>query len=75
MGKQAEFSFASDDCLVPLLFQVPDRLGILTHLYRDFDKCRFAGFCRKIAEGTGCGVGLFQALFPQRPTREEFGVE
>ncbi|KAI2523809.1 NAGK isoform 24, partial [Pan troglodytes] len=21
-------------------FQVPDRLGILTHLYRDFDKCR-----------------------------------
>uniref|UniRef100_A0A7N5K1C5 N-acetyl-D-glucosamine kinase n=1 Tax=Ailuropoda melanoleuca TaxID=9646 RepID=A0A7N5K1C5_AILME len=39
--KQAMFSY----------FQVPDRLGILTHLYRDFDKCRFAGFCQKIAEG------------------------
>uniref|UniRef100_A0A8C6QZA2 N-acetyl-D-glucosamine kinase n=1 Tax=Nannospalax galili TaxID=1026970 RepID=A0A8C6QZA2_NANGA len=39
--KQAMFSY----------FQVPDRLGILTYLYRDFDKCRFAGFCRKIAEG------------------------
>lgn len=37
--------------------QVPDRLGILTHLYRDFDKSRFAGFCRKIAEGTGGGAG------------------
>ncbi|XP_066863534.1 N-acetyl-D-glucosamine kinase isoform X2 [Kogia breviceps] len=39
--KQAMFNY----------FQVPDRLGILTHLYRDFDKCRFAGFCRKVAEG------------------------
>ncbi|XP_027972145.1 N-acetyl-D-glucosamine kinase isoform X1 [Eumetopias jubatus] len=39
--KQAMFNY----------FQVPDRLGILTHLYRDFDKCRFAGFCQKIAEG------------------------
>uniref|UniRef100_A0A452V8C1 N-acetyl-D-glucosamine kinase n=1 Tax=Ursus maritimus TaxID=29073 RepID=A0A452V8C1_URSMA len=40
--KQAMFSY----------FQVPDRLGILTHLYRDFDKCRFAGFCQKIAEAS-----------------------
>uniref|UniRef100_A0A8C6DNN2 N-acetyl-D-glucosamine kinase n=1 Tax=Moschus moschiferus TaxID=68415 RepID=A0A8C6DNN2_MOSMO len=38
--KQAMFNY----------FQVPDQLGILTHLYRDFDKCRFAGFCRKVAE-------------------------
>ncbi|XP_032208297.1 N-acetyl-D-glucosamine kinase isoform X3 [Mustela erminea] len=38
-------------------FQVSDRLGILTHLYRDFDKCRFAGFCQKIAEGTGGVLG------------------
>lgn len=38
--------------------QVPDRLGILVHLYRDFDKSRFAGFCRKIAEGTGGGAGF-----------------
>uniref|UniRef100_A0A8C2L7N1 N-acetyl-D-glucosamine kinase n=1 Tax=Cricetulus griseus TaxID=10029 RepID=A0A8C2L7N1_CRIGR len=39
--KQAMFNY----------FQVPDRLGILTHLYRDFDKSKFAGFCQKIAEG------------------------
>ncbi|XP_057414672.1 N-acetyl-D-glucosamine kinase [Balaenoptera acutorostrata] len=51
--KQAMFNY----------FQVPDRLGILTHLYRDFDKCRFAGFCRKVAEGTGGGVGFYLTLF------------
>lgn len=54
------FSFTFDDCLVPFsVSQVPDRLGILTHLYRDFDKSRFAGFCRKIAEGTGGEEGVF----------------
>lgn len=66
MGGQIwKFSLASDDYLTPFLCQVPDRLGILIHLYRDFDKCRFAGFCRKIAEGTGGGAGLFLALFPE----------
>uniref|UniRef100_A0A8C3W038 N-acetyl-D-glucosamine kinase n=1 Tax=Catagonus wagneri TaxID=51154 RepID=A0A8C3W038_9CETA len=50
--KQAMFNY----------FQVPDRLGILTHLYRDFDKCRFAGFCRKVAEGTGDGAGFSLAF-------------
>ncbi|KAI2523810.1 N-acetylglucosamine kinase [Homo sapiens] len=44
-------------------FQVPDRLGILTHLYRDFDKCRFAGFCRKIAEGAQQGDPLSRYIF------------
>ncbi|XP_004473327.1 N-acetyl-D-glucosamine kinase isoform X1 [Dasypus novemcinctus] len=51
--KQAMFSY----------FQVPDRLGILTHLYRDFDKSRFAGFCRKIAEGAQQGDPLSQYIF------------
>ncbi|EPY87363.1 n-acetyl-D-glucosamine kinase [Camelus ferus] len=51
--KQAMFNY----------FQVPDRLGILTHLYRDFDKCRFAGFCRKVAEGAQQGDPLSRYIF------------
>lgn len=51
--KQAMFNY----------FQVPDRLGILTHLYRDFDKSRFAGFCRKIAEGAQQGDALSRHIF------------
>lgn len=58
--------------LLPMTFlylfsasQVPDRLGILAHLYRDFDKSRFAGFCRKIAEGTG----FFLAWFPHKTSQ------
>ncbi|XP_041611406.1 N-acetyl-D-glucosamine kinase isoform X2 [Vulpes lagopus] len=51
--KQAMFNY----------FQVPDRLGILTHLYRDFDKCRFAGFCQKIAEGAQQGDPLCRFIF------------
>ncbi|XP_060239438.1 N-acetyl-D-glucosamine kinase isoform X4 [Meriones unguiculatus] len=51
--KQAMFNY----------FQVPDRLGILTHLYRDFDKSKFAGFCRKIAEGAQQGDPLCQHIF------------
>ncbi|KAK1332976.1 hypothetical protein QTO34_006507 [Cnephaeus nilssonii] len=61
--KQAMFNY----------FQVPDRLGILVHLYRDFDKSRFAGFCQKIAEGTGGGTGFYLALFPIRLPRWEGG--
>ena len=44
-------------------FQVPDRLGILTHLYRDFDKCRFAGFCGEVAEGAEQGDPLSRYIF------------
>ncbi|XP_055981456.1 N-acetyl-D-glucosamine kinase [Sorex fumeus] len=51
--KQAMFAY----------FQVPDRLGILTHLYRDFDKSRFAGFCQKIAEGAEQGDALSRCIF------------
>nr|BAE89137.1 unnamed protein product [Macaca fascicularis] len=64
--KQAMFNY----------FQVPDRLGILTHLYRDFDKCRFAGFCRKIAEGTGGGVGFMWLCSSKIPNWEiEWGSD
>lgn len=31
--------------------QVADRMGLLTHLYRTFEKSKFAGFCQKLAEG------------------------
>uniref|UniRef100_A0A8C2L772 N-acetyl-D-glucosamine kinase n=1 Tax=Cricetulus griseus TaxID=10029 RepID=A0A8C2L772_CRIGR len=51
--KQAMFNY----------FQVPDRLGILTHLYRDFDKSKFAGFCQKIAEGAQQGDPLSRYIF------------
>ncbi|XP_076796099.1 N-acetyl-D-glucosamine kinase isoform X3 [Arvicanthis niloticus] len=51
--KQAMFNY----------FQVPDRLGILTHLYRDFDKSKFAGFCQKIAEGAQQGDPLSKYIF------------
>lgn len=55
--------FSIDSC-VSSVSQVPDRLGILTHLYRDFDKSKFAGFCQKIAEGT-VGAGLYVTWFPK----------
>ncbi|XP_043937583.1 N-acetyl-D-glucosamine kinase [Protopterus annectens] len=32
-------------------FQVADRMGMLTHLYRTFEKSQFAGFCQRVAEG------------------------
>ena len=58
------FALASSDFLCPYsVSQVPDRLGILTHLYRDFDKCRFAGFCQKIAEGAQQGDPLCRFIF------------
>ncbi|XP_007523734.1 N-acetyl-D-glucosamine kinase [Erinaceus europaeus] len=51
--KQAMFNY----------FQVSDRLGILTHLYRDFDKSRFAGFCKEVAEGALQGDALSRHIF------------
>ncbi|KAM9183724.1 N-acetyl-D-glucosamine kinase-like [Dugong dugon] len=51
--KQAMFNY----------FHVQDRQGILTHLHRDFDKGRFAGFCRPIAEGAQQGDPLSQYIF------------
>lgn len=44
-------------------FQVPDRMGLLSHLYRDFDKSKFAGFCQKVAEGAERGDLLSRYIF------------
>ncbi|XP_045152406.1 N-acetyl-D-glucosamine kinase-like [Echinops telfairi] len=44
-------------------FQVQDQVGILTYLYRDFDKGKIAGFCRTIAEGAQQGDSLCQHIF------------
>ncbi|KAG8539480.1 hypothetical protein GDO81_020845 [Engystomops pustulosus] len=44
-------------------FQVSDRLGILTHLYRTFDKSRIAGFCVRVAEGANNGDALCRSVF------------
>ncbi|XP_074141629.1 N-acetyl-D-glucosamine kinase isoform X2 [Sminthopsis crassicaudata] len=44
-------------------FKVSDRMGLLTHLYRTFDKSNFAGFCQKIAEGAYQGDTLCHHIF------------
>ncbi|KAF7657331.1 hypothetical protein LDENG_00027760 [Lucifuga dentata] len=46
-------------------FQVSDLLGMLSHLYRNFQKSHFAGFCRKLAEGAEAGDALCQHVFTQ----------
>ncbi|KAM3936886.1 N-acetyl-D-glucosamine kinase [Leptodactylus fuscus] len=44
-------------------FQVSDRLGILTYLYRKFEKSKIAGFCVKLAEGAHKGDALCRSVF------------
>ncbi|XP_073411183.1 N-acetyl-D-glucosamine kinase isoform X2 [Dendrobates tinctorius] len=44
-------------------FQVSERMGILTHLYRTFEKSRIAGFCLKLAEGANKGDALCRSVF------------
>ncbi|XP_036407450.1 N-acetyl-D-glucosamine kinase [Megalops cyprinoides] len=44
-------------------FQVSGRMGLLPHLYRNFQKSHFAGFCRKLAEGAAAGDALCQYVF------------
>uniref|UniRef100_A0AAR2LWN3 N-acetyl-D-glucosamine kinase n=1 Tax=Pygocentrus nattereri TaxID=42514 RepID=A0AAR2LWN3_PYGNA len=46
-------------------FQVSDLMGMLPHLYRNFQKSHFAGFCRKLAEGANAGDALCQYVFIQ----------
>uniref|UniRef100_A0A3Q3KBD9 N-acetyl-D-glucosamine kinase n=1 Tax=Monopterus albus TaxID=43700 RepID=A0A3Q3KBD9_MONAL len=46
-------------------FQVSDLMGMLPHLYRDFQKSHFAGFCKKLAEGAEAGDVLCQYVFTQ----------
>uniref|UniRef100_A0A3B3D9Q6 N-acetyl-D-glucosamine kinase n=1 Tax=Oryzias melastigma TaxID=30732 RepID=A0A3B3D9Q6_ORYME len=42
-------------------FQVSDLMGMLPHLYRDFKKSHFAGFCKKLSE----------EIIKQRPRRAD----
>ncbi|XP_049599759.2 N-acetyl-D-glucosamine kinase isoform X1 [Syngnathus scovelli] len=46
-------------------FAVSDLMGMLPHLYTNFQKCRFAGFCRKLAEGAEAGDALCRYVFSQ----------
>ncbi|KAM7366117.1 hypothetical protein PAMP_015585 [Pampus punctatissimus] len=46
-------------------FQVSDLMGMLPHLYRNFQKSHFAGFCKKLAEGAEAGDALCQYVFAQ----------
>ncbi|XP_026856353.1 N-acetyl-D-glucosamine kinase [Electrophorus electricus] len=46
-------------------FQVSDLMGMLPHLYRNFQKSHFAGFCRKLAEGATAGDALCRYVFTQ----------
>ncbi|XP_077357235.1 N-acetyl-D-glucosamine kinase [Festucalex cinctus] len=46
-------------------FEVSDLMGMLPHLYRNFQKSHFAGFCKKLAEGAEAGDALCQYVFSQ----------
>nr|XP_055067787.1 N-acetyl-D-glucosamine kinase [Misgurnus anguillicaudatus] len=46
-------------------FQVSDLMGMLPHLYRNFQKSHFAGFCRKLAEGANAGDALCKHVFTE----------
>ncbi|KAM9431720.1 N-acetyl-D-glucosamine kinase [Clarias gariepinus] len=46
-------------------FKVSDLMGMLPHLYRNFQKSYFAGFCRKLAEGANAGDALCRYVFAQ----------
>ncbi|XP_018584115.1 N-acetyl-D-glucosamine kinase isoform X2 [Scleropages formosus] len=46
-------------------FQVSNRMGLLPHLYRNFEKSFFAGFCKKLAEVATAGDPLARYVFSQ----------
>ncbi|KAG7243257.1 hypothetical protein INR49_011703 [Caranx melampygus] len=46
-------------------FQVTDLMGMLPHLYRNFQKSHFASFTKKLAEGAEAGDALCQYVFIQ----------
>ncbi|XP_044038820.1 N-acetyl-D-glucosamine kinase [Siniperca chuatsi] len=46
-------------------FQVSDLMGMLPHLYTNFQKSHFAGLCKKLAEGAEAGDALCRYLFTQ----------
>ncbi|KAF7706469.1 N-acetyl-D-glucosamine kinase [Silurus meridionalis] len=46
-------------------FKVSDLMGMLPHLYRNFQKSYFAGFCRILAEGANAGDDFCRYVFTQ----------
>lgn len=46
-------------------FEVTDLLGMLPHLYRNFQKSFFAGFCKKLADGAQAGDALCRHVFTE----------
>lgn len=46
-------------------FEVTNLMGMLPHLYRNFQKSFFAGFCKKLAEGAQAGDALCQYVFTE----------
>ncbi|XP_077598322.1 N-acetyl-D-glucosamine kinase isoform X2 [Stigmatopora nigra] len=46
-------------------FAVSDLMGMLPHLYTNFQKSHFAGFCKKLAQGAEAGDPLCRYLFTQ----------
>lgn len=46
-------------------YQVSDLMGMLPHLYTNFKKSYFAGFCKTLAEGAEAGDALCQYVFTQ----------
>lgn len=46
-------------------FQVSDLMGLLPHLYTNFQKSHFAGLCRKLAEGALIGDAMCQFVFSE----------
>ncbi|XP_072353829.1 N-acetyl-D-glucosamine kinase isoform X1 [Scyliorhinus torazame] len=50
-------------------FQISDQMALLTHMYRNFEKSKIAGFCRKLAEAAAAGDQLSCHIF-QRAGQE-----
>ncbi|KAF4089124.1 hypothetical protein AMELA_G00062940 [Ameiurus melas] len=46
-------------------FKVSNLMGMLPHLYTNFQKSYFAGFCRKLAEGANAGDAFCRYAFTQ----------
>lgn len=55
--KSLDYLFMLCDWFLCIHLQVSDLMGMLPHLYRNFQKSYFAGFCRKLAEGSGNSEG------------------
>ncbi|XP_069779561.1 N-acetyl-D-glucosamine kinase isoform X2 [Narcine bancroftii] len=52
-------------------FQISNQMGLLTHLYRSFEKSKIAGFCRVLAKVASDGDALSCSVF--RRAGEELG--